>query len=105
MIRAISKLCLLLTEYTMMYPWIPMKCLELRMLYSSLDGGPMLVGYSSYIQFQVQMHKAEKPVLANDGEEVGGERWGRRGGHEAGEVGELEVCTCPAVSIISVAKS
>jgi len=52
-----------------------------------------------------QTQKVKGPVSASDGAEVGCESWGRRDGHEAGEVGELEICTCPAVSIISVAKS
>lgn len=33
--RTISNDCLDATEYTIMYPWMPMKCFELRMLYSS----------------------------------------------------------------------
>jgi hypothetical protein len=87
MMRAISKLCLLLTEYTMMYPWIPIKCFELRMLYSSLFGGLMSVGGSPYARLHNQGHKAKGLVSASDGLEVGCESWGRRGGHEAGEVG------------------
>jgi hypothetical protein len=105
MMRAISKLCLLLTEYTMMYPWIPIKCFELRMLYSSLFGGLMSVGVSPYARLHNQGHKTKGLVSASDGAEVGCESWGGEADVKPGKWGELEICTCPAVSIISVAKS
>jgi len=40
--RHISKLCLLATEYTIIYPWIPMKCLLFRIVYSSCPAVSMI---------------------------------------------------------------
>ena len=40
MMRTVSKDCLEATEYTRMYPWMPMKCFEPMILYSSYWRGP-----------------------------------------------------------------